>query len=59
MELEIKKYPNNLKKLQKLTICSNELIGGGDLIKIGDFVPLVIGVGIVLKSGLQLNMTII
>lgn len=47
--LDIKKYPKELKKLEKLTICSNELIGGGDLIKVDDFVPLVIGAGDVPK----------
>ena len=44
-ELKISNYPSHLKKLEKLDICSNILIGGGDLIKIENFVPLIIGAG--------------
>lgn len=47
-EIDILKYPEHTK-LAKLTICSNILIGGGDLIKIENFVPLVIGAGILPK----------
>ncbi|KGT09558.1 hypothetical protein ACH34F_05205 [Elizabethkingia anophelis] len=43
--VDIKNYPEKFNKLAKLIICSNELIGGGDLAKISDFVPLVIGSG--------------
>lgn len=41
----LESYPDNVIKLKELTICSNKLIGGGDLIRIGNYVPLVIGNG--------------
>lgn len=40
-------YPQNIQKLDELTICSNTINGGGDLIQIQDYIPLIIGSGIV------------
>ncbi|WP_010253975.1 hypothetical protein [Myroides injenensis] len=55
-DLEIEKYPYNISKLEKLTVCSNILIGGGDLVKIENFVPLVIGNGQVPKIWLTIKL---
>lgn len=37
--------PQTYQPYQQLTLCSNRLEGGGHLIKIGDFLPLLIGKG--------------
>jgi len=45
MEATLSDYTKNISVLTELTICSNKIIGGGDLIKIQDYVPLIIGAG--------------
>lgn len=44
--MKLRNYPENITKLETLTICSNKIIGGGDLIRLGSYVPLIIGDGV-------------
>jgi hypothetical protein len=37
--------PTGFRAYQSITICSNEVIGGGHLFSMGDVLPLLIGVG--------------
>lgn len=37
--------PSTYKPYQRLTVCSNELIGGGHLVILGDVLPLLVGSG--------------
>lgn len=37
--------PNTYKPYQRLTVCSNMLIGGGYLVALGDVLPLLVGSG--------------
>lgn len=39
-------FPKNYKKLQILDVCSNKIIGGGNVMGIDNFAPLLIGDGI-------------
>lgn len=43
------KYPQNYIPVNRLVICSNTLIGGGNIIGFDDFPPLLIGKGTVPK----------
>lgn len=54
-DLKLINYPTNLDKLKSLEICSNKLIGGGDLVNIQNFVPIIIGNGIVPKIWLTVK----
>ncbi|EHO14689.1 hypothetical protein [Myroides odoratimimus] len=53
--MESNKYPTNFEKLKLLNICSNKIYGGGNLIKIDDYIPLIIGNGFVPKIWLYLK----
>ncbi|QSV15469.1 hypothetical protein [Photobacterium ganghwense] len=46
-------FPPLYKPLDELEICSNKLIGGGNLISIGDVLPILIGAGRKPKVWLQ------
>lgn len=39
------KYPKNIEKLHELKVCSNMIIGGGNLVKIKNLIPFIIGNG--------------
>ncbi|ELF6907029.1 hypothetical protein [Vibrio cholerae] len=41
----VNKHPDGYKPLKKLTICSNTLTGGGNLLSIGGDIPVLIGKG--------------
>ena len=56
--MELNKYPKNFEKLNLLNICSNKIYGGGNLVKIDDYVPLIIGNGFVPKIWLYLKTDI-
>ncbi|TCV17138.1 hypothetical protein EDC17_101155 [Sphingobacterium alimentarium] len=45
METALSNYIQNYSPLEELIICSNKIIGGGQLIKIQDYSPLVVGRG--------------
>lgn len=45
----------NLIALDELTICSNKIIGGGQLIEIQEYVPLIIGAGETPKIWLRMK----
>ncbi len=43
--ITIDKLPSEFVPYDKLTVCSNQLIGGGQLLVVGQVVPLIIGRG--------------
>ena len=55
-DLKLINYPKNLDKLKSLQICSNKLIGGGDLVNIENFVPIIIGNGTLPKIWLTVKI---
>jgi len=43
--IEERRLPKEYKALEKLNICSNTIIGGGKIIGVNDFAPILIGDG--------------
>lgn len=43
--ITLNKLPKSYIPYQNLTVCSNQLIGGGNLIAIGEILPLLVGSG--------------
>lgn len=42
--------PSEYQSFERLTICSNTLIGAGAIVKIGDFEPILVGKGLKLPA---------
>lgn len=53
MDSNLSKRPNEYIPYHEIEICSNKIVGGGDLVVIGNIVPFYIGIGDVPKVWLK------